>query len=296
MKIARFHFGNRVSNVAGLICAVAYPFLLAPLRIWDTCLSAVLLLGMLAFASTCALQINEKAWIIVGAACGLAGLVNPSLLPTLFLIWAWSVWQSKKIPWPGLLAFMLVFAAWPMRNLVVMHVSVPLRSNFGYELWMGNHPGGDGDFVESMNPMTNPNERERFVSEGEIAFMREKDAYAKTYIRSHPAEFAKLTLHRAGRFWTGTANGGPALTAPLVILALPGLAFMRKRKRILLLFAVPLCIFPLPYYITHPDVRFQYVIDPVLAILAAVGLDAFLTNWPTTRRLTPTASRGVGDR
>jgi hypothetical protein len=71
---------------------------------------------------------------------------------------------------------------------------------------------------------------------------------------------------------------------------------MRKRKRILLLFAVPLCIFPLPYYITHPDVRFQYVIDPVLAILAAVGLDAFLTNWPTTRRLTPTASRGVGDR
>ena len=276
MSIARLHFGARTSYVAGWICALALPMVMAPMRLWDTSLSALMLLGMFVLAPSRAFQFDAKAWWAAGAACGVAGLVNPALLPTLFLIWAWSVWQSKRVPWAGMLAFALVFSCWPVRNLVMLHAPIPLRSNFGYELWMGNHAGGDGDFVEAIDPMANLSERAKFVSEGELAFMREKSDLAKSYIRAHPAEFVRLTVHRIGRFWMGTANGDAPFNAPLVLLALPGLVLLGKRRRLLVLFAIPLLIFPLPYYVTHPDVRFQYVIDPVLAILAAVALDAAL--------------------
>jgi hypothetical protein len=33
-----------------------------------------------------------------------------------------------------------------------MYAFIPLRTDFGYELCIGNHLGGKGDFNESMNP------------------------------------------------------------------------------------------------------------------------------------------------
>jgi hypothetical protein len=39
---------------------------------------------------------------------------------------------------------------------------------------------------------------------------------------------------------------------------------------------LPLASFPLPYYITHVYVRFQYVIDPLLAIPAGYAIAVFL--------------------
>ena len=290
MRIASFHFGERTSYVAGAICAVGLPMVMAPMRLWDTSLSALMLLGMIAVAPRLAVAAERRVWWAAGAGCGVAGLVNPALLPTAFLIWAWAAWPSKRVPWAGMLGFALVFGCWPVRNAVVMHAPILLRSNFGYELWMGNHAGGDGDFVEALDPMANLGERAKFVREGELAYMREKGDLAKSYIGAHPGEFARLTERRVGRFWMGTANGGPAFNAPLVLLALPGLALLWSRRRELALFAIPLLVYPLPYYITHPDARFQYVIDPVVAVLAAVALDAALMRLVSAGRKAGVAS------
>ena len=42
-----------------------------------------------------------------------------------------------------------------------------------------------------------------------------------------------------------------------------------------MLFLLPLLVFPLPYYITHPDFRFRLLLDPLLTILSAYAVYRF---------------------
>jgi hypothetical protein len=286
MHIALSHFDVRTANFAGFLCAVCPPMLMAPLIIWDTCLSALLLAVVLWAAPV--LSGQRLGRVVLGAICGVAALVNPALLPCLIAICAFSAWQARKIPWAGILTFLIVFSPWPLRNAVVMHSFIPLRNNFGDELWIGNHPGGNGDTNGAMNPMLNADEREAFLSMGELRFLRERGEQSKAYIRAQPGLFVRRTLKRVWEFWMGTAPGqGGGSTAALFLPACAGLALLWKRRRLFLLYALPLILYPLPYYVTHADVRYQYVIDPLLAILAAYAIEAFLTF------MKPAASRGT---
>ncbi len=166
-----------------------------------------------------------------------------------------------------------------------MHSFIPLRDNFGYELWVGNHPGGNGDTNGAMNPMLNAEEREAFLAMGELRFLQERGEQAEDYIRAEPRLFVRRTLKRVWEFWMGTAQGRGPSTAVLFFPACAGLALLWKRRQLFLLYALPLIFYPLPYYVTHADVRYQYVIDPLLVILAAYAIEAFLTfmNTPTRR-------------
>jgi hypothetical protein len=65
------------------------------------------------------------------------------------------------------------------------------------------------------------------------------------------------------------------MTIPLSAAALVGLVLLWRSRRLFVLFALPLVIVPLPYYITHADVRFQFVIDPLLAVLAGYACESF---------------------
>jgi hypothetical protein len=274
MKVAQNQFGNNVGNLAGLICVFSPATLIMPVKIWDTSVSALLV--VLIFAAVVSGQVTRARFVPAGVLCAIAGLINPSLLPTLFVLCAWSAWQAKKVPWLGLLAFLVCFSAWPVRNALVMHAFIPLRTDFGYELWMGNHPGANGDFVESMNPMMDAGERKAFLSMGEVAYLNEKGEFAMAYILSHPGVFFRLSCQRVVKFWFGPSQDSNGTEAPLVLGGLIGFVLLRKRRMNMLLYAIPLIIFPLPYYITHVYARFQYVIDPLLAVLAAHAINSLL--------------------
>lgn len=275
MDTARLHFGQRTANLAGFICAMAPPMLIAPVKIWDTSFSALLLSAI--FWAAASSRLPRWRFIAAGAACAVAALVNPALIPALGCICAWAAWKSRTFPWAGILAFFIVFSPWPLRNAAVLHSFIPLRTDFGYELWMGNHPGGDGNFVESMNPMMSATERRAFVEKGELAYLSEKSAFAKAWIASNPGRFCSLTSKRIVQFWTGAQGGTDATTVPILLLAIAGLGLLWRRRAIAVLYALPILIFPLPYYITHVYVRFQYVIDPLLVVLAAHAIGAFLS-------------------
>jgi hypothetical protein len=36
-------------------------------------------------------------------------------------------------------------------------------------------------------------------------------------------------------------------------------------------------LFPLPYYLTHPDFRFRMLLDPMLLLLSAYAVDCWMT-------------------
>jgi asparagine N-glycosylation enzyme membrane subunit Stt3 len=246
---------------------------------------------MLAFALRCIDTPSTSLWILMGAYCGLAMLVNPSLMLALCAILGWTVYQTRSVrdygPWMCLLVFLAVFAPWPIRNAHVLHAFIPLRSNFGYELWQGNHAGATGIFDATLEPLQNKVEYSKYAFMGEIAYMQDKSILATTYIRAHPRAFIKLSAKRVKFFWMGTGTNVNSGVVELHIvstslLGMLGLvALFRQRRSMAMLFLLPLLIFPLPYYITHPDFRFRLVLDPLLTILAAywvTSLHAHLEN------------------
>jgi hypothetical protein len=284
MRLALRQFGVTAANVAGCICALSAPSVVAPFQLWETSLSALLLIAFLAVAPHLR---APKQWAAAGAGTAAAALVNPALLPTLFAVAICQAWRRRSVLWIASLAFLLVYAPWPLRNAVRMHAFIPLRSNFGYELWMGNHAGGDGDFDQHLDPEDNLAARAQFVSMGELPYMRMKSHLAVAWIRTHQGDFLRLTLIRIARFWTAATQGMIVAGALLCLAALAGLAVLWRNRPDLRFYAIPLVLYPLPYYITHPDGRFRTVIDPLLAILAAYAVSALLARMRTRQQADP---------
>jgi 4-amino-4-deoxy-L-arabinose transferase-like glycosyltransferase len=283
MHIARECFGIRTANMSGMFWAVSLPLIWMPTIFWETCLSTLLLVGMVALALRCERKPGGLLWAWMGAYSGLAALVNPSLLPALLALLGWTAWQTRKTflysPLLSLLVLLLVFAPWPIRNARSLGAFIPLRSTVGLELWMGNRAGATGFLDESVFPIFNRWEYDQYVSKGEVAYMQDKSALAKAYVRTHPSVFLRLSGVRFIRFWTGAGSrdGSVIFILHAVLTTAFGTAgawrlWQRRRFSLATLFLLPLMLFPLPYYITHAEFRYRMVVDPLLTILAAYAV------------------------
>jgi 4-amino-4-deoxy-L-arabinose transferase-like glycosyltransferase len=279
MLVAQRTFGTRTAMVAGMLCAVSPPLVWLPVLFWESCLSTLLLIGFLALALRIAAQPRMMLWLAMSVWGATAMLINPSLTLALVSMALWAAWQrrndSLRGPVTAALLWMVLFAPWPIRNARVMHAFVPLRDNMGYELWQGNRVGSDGNFSKTEHPNGSRMEYERYRSLGEMAYMRDRSAVAMQAIKADPARFALLTLKRVTRFWMG--RGGrrslgliTAWVTATTLLGFAGLVLLLRRRRELgILFAMPVVLFPLPYYITHADFRFRFVLEPLMLLLCA---------------------------
>jgi hypothetical protein len=276
VKLSHLLFGARAASLAGVFWAVSLPLIWMPTIFWDTCLSTLLLTGMIAIA----MRPAQDSGVISGAYTALAGLVNPALLPTLLAILGWLAWRQWRVRrWylpSALLVFCLLYASWPVRNARMLHAVVLTRSTVGLELWMGNHPGAHGFLEETQFPLFNRYEFDRYAALGEIAYMRDKSSAAWAWVRVYPVDFLRLCAIRIWRFWTGTGNrdGSIFFACQAVLTSTLGLAgiwrlIVTHRARVAALFSLPLILFPLPYYMTHAEFRYRLVIDPLLTVLAA---------------------------
>ena len=283
MHIACKMLDDRTTTLAGAFWAVSPPLLFIPTIFWETSISACILPGMIALALRCRRTPTTQVWALMGASCGVAALINPALLPALLAILAWAAWQTRGVariaPAIGLAALLVVFAAWPIRNAYRFHAFIPLRSTVGFELWMGNRPGATGFLDESVFPMYNQQELASYKSKGELAYTRDKSEAAMDYIREKPGVFLKMSLRRFFRFWTGTGNSienpfywlHAGLTTTLGFAGIV-LLYRGRMRSFATLMALPLLLFPLPYYITHAEFRYRLNIDPILTILAAFAV------------------------
>jgi hypothetical protein len=283
MHVATEMLDARSAIIAGVFWAISIPLLWVPTIFWETSISQCALIGITAFALRCQRTPTRSTWIMLGACCSLAALTNPALLLSLIAIMGWSAYQTRRSGWVGpvlgMLALLVVFAPWPIRNAIRFHAFIPLRSTVGIEMYMGNHPGATGRLDESRFPMFNRQEMASYRAKGEVAYTNDKSAQAWAYIRAQPVIFLKLSRRRAYRFWSGTGNAnGPPIYAihalATTLLGGVGLIFLfqRRKRSFAILLALPLLLFPLPYYMTHAELRYRLNIDPLLTILAAYAV------------------------
>lgn len=282
MLVARRLIGSQAANIAGVLCAISLTMMWLPALFWETSLSTLFMTGVVALALRCVDDPKRSNWIIIGLFCALGMFVNPALMTTFAAVLAWAACQTRGIsgraPLLAVLTWVLVFSIWPIRNAYRMHAFIPLRTNLGYELWQGNRPGSDGNFSAELHPNANKEQYNRYAQLGEVAFMREKSTLAVAAIKADPARFVQLTFIRAGRFWLylGGFKSSALLTLELMITSLMSLAGLilvfRRSQAVGALLALPFLVFPLPYYITHPDFRFRLLLHPLALLLTTLVL------------------------
>lgn len=297
--IGKTAFDNRTGVWAGWSWAF-YPFAIywPIVWVWDTSLSA-LLFGLVFLATlrlAGSMRASDGAWY--GLLWGVVVLANTTFLLLLPMLLGWLGYRAARcgVSWlrPAaavILAFGIMLAPWFVRNYLAFG-HVLLRSNLGLELVLGNAPGaGDPRAWQRIHPAVNPTEMARYRRLGELRYMAEKQREALDFITRHPWAFARATVMHIVFFWFGVGSLAHILHFPevlfglLTIFAFTGLwATLIRRSEMSLPFAAVVAVFPLIYYVTHPDPRFRHLIEPQLMVLAAYGgLTVWRRDGPTAR-------------
>ncbi len=287
--------------------------LLSYQSLWDTSLSALLLITALWATLRIADSIRSREWVLYGLLWGVILMTNAVLLSLLPFLLGWAaVRNEKKTPHAArhtALACAVVFLCcvpWTVRNFVVFHSFVPLRSTLGLQLWVGNNQNAKVIWLGENHPINDAAERRQYMEEGEIRYMAAKSRDAVQYILTHPAHEAQLITGRFVMLWSG---GSPhpiddflqsrsawfryvlAFNLCAAFGALAGITTLVRRRSV---YALPLAVgpvvFPLAYYMTLALPRYRHPLDPILMLLTAFSIGS-LFSFGASRRSRPRPSR-----
>lgn len=249
-----------------------------------------------------------RRWLIFGLLWGILALSNPSLLLFLPACGWWVLHGTRQMQrqagFASLAAvvFLLCISPWIIRNALVFHRFIPMRANFGAELYLGNGPGAMGFLMEYNHPYEAPDQLRLYKQMGEVNYAQMRGRLAKKYIGGHPGLFLRNSLKRLYFFWVSVPHpsGGPwyieaarvADFAFASIAGLFGLALALKRhKPAAWLFAWAFFLIPLIYYFVTVHARFRNPLEPIIAILAVYLFQSAEKRWPRwihrSERLTP---------
>src|SRR5277367_1290711 len=291
--------GSGVGRGAAWLWAIFPNAIIIPYEwIWDTSLSALLMAVILWVTLELAESARWRDWTWYGVLWGFALMTNPSLGSMLPFLLAWAAYRGSRYhsvnlsrPALALGVAFLCCVPWTIRNYVIFHKLIPLRSNFGLELWVGNNDSYDETLEIVPAPDPARAELHEYIRVGETAYMAEKLRAATLFIRAHPRLEAVLWWRRFLAIWTGSetplksfADAETLLVRVVLVTNLLGaigtalgmvMLLVRRNIYAFPLAALPL-IHPILYYATHPSLRYRHPIDPALAVLVAVGIASIL--------------------
>jgi hypothetical protein len=254
--------------------------------VWETGLAAFLLSWL--FLVTLRLETNDwTGWLKLGGLWGVAALAAPSVLGFLPFSLLYPAWRLRREGTRTLVRFAaasaLVFALtapWLIRNFVVFHRPVFLRSNYWFEFSLGNLHGAQGQAWSGAHPASNPPYLQHYAEVGEVAFVAERKARAFTFVSQNKAEFLAITLKRIRGFWDGSELAyeppdpfKPWMMAATSLLAVAGLWLaLRRHARFAWVFFAVLAMYPIPYYLTYTNPRYRHPIEPMMVVLTGYVL------------------------
>lgn len=240
---------------------------------------------------------------VAGLLFGAALLVRPTFAPALVLlpVALWLAWRDPRRWLLGtavlLAAAGLVVVPWTVRNLVQLDAFVPISTNTGDNLCIGNHPDAPGSFalpdycfadLPPFDPPASEVEQNRLLTDRALRWMREHPGEQPSLV-AWRTYFTFLNDHEAIRATTSYGDdpwlsprriealqfASDLVYFPLLVLGLLGsVAFgagRSPRRLALLLVIVGIAIAPWPFF---GEPRFHVPLLPLLAVPAAFPLAA----------------------
>jgi hypothetical protein len=226
--------------------------------------------------------------------CGFSALLNPSVLPVMggLLVGgavACPAPARKRYLGQAVLAaagVMVFLTPWAIRNQQRLGSPILTRSNFGLEFWVSNGPGRTFDLpnnYDTYHPSQNPFEAQQVYQLGEVKYNQVRLAEAMEWVRTHPANYLRLTAERVAAWWFPPHP--KIVLAPklvLTLLAFAGLRLMFLRQPLVAwLFLITWVTFPDLHYLLQWSSRYRYPMEWQIVLCASVALSA---GWQALRR------------
>src|SRR5271165_429254 len=137
--LAKQAFGPRVAKWAGWGWALSpYGVYYGADWAWSTCLVTLELAWLFLFAWRLEKSSRIRVWILFGAFGGIAALTEPVVLAVVPLLGLWTLYRRYRLarPWKAQMiavavAGLVVLSPWLVRNYLLFHKFIPVRSGFG---------------------------------------------------------------------------------------------------------------------------------------------------------------------
>lgn len=300
--LARRLFGARVAAATALVVALyplawqylglLYPEALAtPLYLW---------LCVLLFTDRAGFEGPPRVRRAVGFGLllGLTLLVRPAcvylLLPALVVWWMRGGWRRGiGLTIAAIAAAALVVAPWTVRNAVVLHGFVPvsLESAAAYGTF-NSQSAADAQFPYAWQPDPRPDSDlfDRRHPLPDVTLYSRLEQRALDYVRAHPASVPKAFFWNGiTRLWDLRSRSKSLVEVPfegrsrtvteigldaydvLAVLALVGL-WRARARRWLLAGMLAMALGASIVYTTDAGTRYRAPIEPLIAMLACVGV------------------------
>jgi 4-amino-4-deoxy-L-arabinose transferase-like glycosyltransferase len=306
-RVAERIYGISVARGTAWTWAV-FPYAIYwPVRVvWETSLTAFLLsLALLLTLRMADQPPRRRNWILFGLLWGVIALTNTAVVSLLPFCLGWLLYQLPRVRAQSIgaalcvLTATLVVSPWLVRNYQVFGKFIFIRDNLPLEMYEANNDQSEGLWTRNEHPGNNPEAMRRFQELGELGFMDEKRQQVRQFIRQNPGRFLWFTAERAVYFWIAPPQATIVAGYDLMIsrhtnfllgalLAFAGLWLtVRNRKRGAFLLACFLLIYPLPYYLVMPFVRYKHPIEPEMIMLVCYLFwesRKVQIRWPVSKR------------
>jgi len=267
------HFSSEIGMVAAWFWTI-YPWeALAEMPVANYGLSALAVAAWLVLApKILAKSLHPQHWILLGIGAGVAVLLNPTIGGVFLASVVWIQCSKRSVyrVYLAVAAFILVLAPWTLRNYRTLDRLIPVRDNFGLELFLGNHLGmtGEVDFTQDF-PTLDPRQYSQL---GEVRFMELKQHQAVACIRNDPAGFAMRFGRRLWEFWAAPDFFPWAIISFLSWLAAVLAVIRISTRRIGLFLLITFTLVPAVYYVTHFWPTYRHPIEPLMLLAAAAAI------------------------
>ncbi|MGH7742248.1 MAG: ArnT family glycosyltransferase [Candidatus Eiseniibacteriota bacterium] len=308
-------FGGRVGWRAGVIAAVN-PLLVffSGYLLTETVFSVTLLAALIASVEWVKTPRPGRA-TGAGLLWGVAALARPPalLLPLVVAAWGWRplglalrAGDRRRQVALLLAGAALVIAPWTLRNAVMMHAFVPVTTGVGRALLDSNNPTVWNDHTRRGGAVA-ALETEPYASEFRGLSEVHTDALARRraweFLDAHRGEWVAMAGAKLARFWRVSAEGGgtgnwqrdgsplaalrarvdPLFIWSLLVMPLAAWGMVRSawglRRWFQVLPLLVIAYFTLGAMVFWGALRMRLPIEPLVALLAAVGFEDLRRRW-----------------
>jgi 4-amino-4-deoxy-L-arabinose transferase-like glycosyltransferase len=280
------------SIAAGIIISL-YPILLFyPIAL----ASENLFIPLFAWSIYIAWRVKQKSttvWlsIILGLLLGAMVLTRSVSVLILIVITCWLFFTSKTRKFKALIPFviaMIIVLPWAIRNSKVMGHPALVENSLWYNMYIGYHPEGDGNFVSdiAIKPLfiTDDTERDAFTKQEALTFIKNDPLEAlRRIINRIPAFFGPET-REFNYFYSNNLVGNipqPWMTLIYLLLTLPwffvclfgiiGL-YTNLNRTFSVLVGLSLLLYFLPHLPILTEPRFHLALVPLMTPFAVDAL------------------------
>jgi hypothetical protein len=289
-RISAQQLGHRAALVGLLLLSFYLPLWRLAACIDPNALNLLLIALTLKYALKAHADFSSRNVALLAFVIGIQLLIRPDVILLVPILGGWLVWKKKpthlfKPVAMGSSIIVMLLLPWGLRNVIVFEQFMPISSNGGYNLFIGNNDRATGEWI--ANEQLSQQDQVEISAFSASHTQPELDLHlrerALAWIGANPGEAAKLALQKLTYHWWRSPGGVREEVNPLMqyydmglvfVYLLAGAGLIVRRRSALQQLTLIMCAYSsLVALIFFNQTRHRLLkVEPLLLLFAAVAI------------------------